>query len=223
MTQGATLDTSWYLDVNHFAVDTPWAHGFMKFSAIYAVGFFAVLVLIAWWYARYRPNTTRTVAATIWTAIATFVAVGINQLIAHAVGRLRPFDTLHHVEVLVPRANDFSFPSDHAITAGAVTAGLWIAATLGSRALRRIAVIATILALFIAFARVYVGAHYPGDVAAGLAIGGAITTIGWFALSPFLAYLLNQLARVRFMQPLIAAESGSATPPRKARSTTAIK
>ncbi len=33
-----------------------------------------------------------------------------------------------------------------------------------------------------AFTRGYVGAHYPGDVVAGLALGGLIATMGWFAV-----------------------------------------
>ena len=40
----------------------------------------------------------------------------------------------------------------------------------------------SVLAVLMAFTRVYVGAHYPGDVVAGLALGGLISTIGWFTV-----------------------------------------
>ena len=58
-----------------------------------------------------------------------------------------------------------SFPSGHAATslAGAVVL---------SFGLRRTAPALLALAAAIAYSRVYVGAHYPGDVLAGLAMGG---------------------------------------------------
>ena len=49
------MDTSFYKDVNHFAIHTTWLHGFMKLYATDGVGIFAVLVLAGWWLARYRP------------------------------------------------------------------------------------------------------------------------------------------------------------------------
>ena len=82
---------------------------------------------------------------------------------------------LHHVEVLVSKSHDASFPSDHSIVAGSATAGLWIVAHYGVQANRAVPIVATALALVVAFSRVYVGAHYPGDVVAGLGVGATIT------------------------------------------------
>jgi len=44
------------------------------------------------------------------------------------------------VEVLVARSTDFSFPSDHAVMAGAVAAGVWLVD-------RRLGLLTTIAAL----------------------------------------------------------------------------
>ena len=197
------MDTSWYKDVNNFAVHTAWAHGFMKVYAVDGVALFGVLVLAAWWLARSQVDPTRAVAASIWAAAATLIAVAINQPIANAVARPRPYATIRGVEVLVTRSTDYSFPSDHAITAGAAVAGLWIIAHYSSRATRAIAVVGTVLALFLAFARVYVGAHYPGDVAAGLAIGAAISVVGWLALKAVLIPLVERIAGYRPLRPFV--------------------
>ena len=101
----------------------------------------------------------------MWAAAAALIALEIAQLIGRAVDRTRPFHALSSVHVLIARSADFSFPSDHATTAGAVSVGLLFAG-------RRIwGAIAVICALVMAFARVYVGVHYPGDVLAGLTLG----------------------------------------------------
>ncbi|MDE3008220.1 MAG: phosphatase PAP2 family protein [Acidobacteriota bacterium] len=199
------MDAGLYREINRFAVHTAWAHPFMKLLAIYAIGLFAVLVIYSWWCARYAKNNVRAVAAAGWAAIATVVAVGINQLVIHAVKRPRPYWTLRHVEVLVAKGHDYTFPSDHATAAGAAAAGLWIIARYGPRATRRVAQIGTVLAVAIAFARVYVGAHYPGDVAAGLVLGAGITTLGWFLLGGTLTEITRFLSRRALFRPLINA------------------
>lgn len=199
------MDTSLYKDINHFAIHTAWLHGFMKLYANDGVGIFALLVLAGWWLARYQPNAPRAVAASVWAAIGTVVAVGLNQPLVAAVHRARPYTVLPHVEVLVGRSHDYSFPSDHAVTAGAAVAGLWIIALYGNKATRWLAVIGTVLALLLAFSRVYVGAHYPGDVIAGLVFGAAISVAGWALLRLPLSYLARNAAERRPIRPLIIA------------------
>jgi membrane-associated phospholipid phosphatase len=95
------------------------------------------------------------------------------------------------MHLLVDKTKDFSFPSDHATVAGAVAAGLFLVN-------RRLGLIAIIAALAMAFARVYVGAHYPGDVAAGLVLGACATT----ALSRFAPLVIEPLLRVLLKTPL---------------------
>lgn len=203
------MDATWYKDVNNFAVHTAWLHGFMKVYAVYGVGIFAVLVLLGWWFARSQANPPRAVASAIWAAAGTIIAVGINQIIANAVARPRPYLTLHHVEVLVARSTDYSFPSDHTITAGAAVTGLWIIAHYSGRATRALAVVGTILSLFLAFARVYVGAHYPGDVAGGLVIGTAISLIGWLILRAVLTLAVDRIGTYQPLRPFVFAAAGT--------------
>ncbi len=69
---------------------------------------------------------------------------------------------------------------------GAIAGGLWLTR-------RRIRYIAVGLAFLMAFIRVYVGAHYPGDVIAGLAFGGLIGLIGGRYVIPLIRRILDRL------------------------------
>lgn len=165
------VNTRWYLDLNRFARSTAWAHGFMHIYALYGGVVVLGLLLVAGWWSARSTGETRLVARSLWAGLGTVVAVGLNQPVSHLVAEPRPYYTLPGVEVLVPRANDFSFPSDHATTAGAVIVGLWLSRRYWLTAA------ATVVGLFLCFARVYVGAHYPGDVAGGLVLGAVVMLV----------------------------------------------
>ena len=93
------------------------------------------------------------------------VAVLVDQnVVSAAVGRARPCAVMPDVQPLLPCSADFSMPSDHAVIAGALVVGLWILQ-------RRLGAVAAVSALVLAFARIYVGVHYPSDVAVGLLFG----------------------------------------------------
>lgn len=101
------------------------------------------------------------------------------------------------VHLLVDKTTDFSFPSDHATAAGAVAVGLLLTN-------RRWGIVAAALAIVMAFTRVYVGAHYPGDVIAGLALGGAVAAAGTALVVPLLTRIAERLSRTRVRLLLVS-------------------
>ena len=166
---------SWFVEVNGFARHTPALHAPLRFFAEYGVVVFAALLLLTWWLARGHVGETggaRVMAAALWAPMGALLALGVNQPLGDAMAEARPYAVLPHVLVLVPKTHDFSFPSDHAVMAGAVAAGVMLAD-------RRLGALAAALAVIMAFTRVYVGAHFPLDVVAGLVVGAVVAVLGW--------------------------------------------
>lgn len=173
--------------INRLAGRTGWAHGFFIAYAKYGIVLFAVLLVVAYLDGR-RHGDLRAVSGSVWAAGAALVALGIGQLIGRAVNRARPYNAMTGVHLLIDKTSDFSFPSDHATVAGAVAAGLLFTN-------RRWGTISAVLAVAMAFTRVYVGAHYPGDVVAGLALGAAVAWAGRILVVPLLMKLASRVSR----------------------------
>jgi membrane-associated phospholipid phosphatase len=70
---------------------------------------------------------------------------------------------------------------------------------------------AVLAALAIAFAWVYIGAHYPHDVATGLQLGAVITLVGWWPLRGALTRVVAWLAGTRSGRTGAPAGSASGT------------
>jgi membrane-associated phospholipid phosphatase len=182
-------------DVNDFARDTGWLHAPVLAFASYGVVLFGLLLVAGWWLARDRGP--RAMAAALWAGAATLLAVAVNQPLVHAFDERRPYDAHPGLYVLAHRSTDGSFPSDHAVMAGAVAAGLWLVS-------RRLGVVASVAAVLMAASRVYIAAHYPHDVVAGLAVGAAVALLGWLALGRLLTRLVEASTETA-LRPLLAS------------------
>ncbi|MCF6746258.1 phosphatase PAP2 family protein [Blastococcus sp. KM273128] len=101
------------------------------------------------------------------------VAMGLTSALVNAVlkplfGRVRPdLANLRTERRLHREPGSLSFPSGHSGSAAAFVTGLALESPATGAALAP-------LALGIGYSRVHVGVHYPGDVLAGLAVGGAV-------------------------------------------------
>ncbi len=204
LTTSSVPRSSWdrhaFLDVNHFARHTSWLHGIMEFFAKYGVVLLAVALVIGWWISR-RASSPRGVTTSVWGALAALIALGIAQPISSAVDERRPFVAIPSALTLIHHASDAGFPSDHATASGAVAAALVFVSW-------RLGIVAWLIALLIAFSRVYVGVHYPQDVLAGLALGAVVACLGVWLLVPLLTRITEWLQGTP-LRPLVTA----GTPP----------
>lgn len=151
--------------INGLAAHTAWLDPVVAAFALWAGPVLLVLLLAAAWW-RHRDQWVKAVLA----GLSAVAALGVNQLVASWWFEPRPFVTLHGVTMLLAHPADNSFPSDHAVIAGALAVGTLLFA-------RRWGIVAVIVAVLLAFARVFAGMHYPIDVLAGLAIGAVVALI----------------------------------------------
>ena len=103
-------------------------------------------------------------------ALITGLIIG-NLILKNLVGRIRPYEFNEGVEILVARLSDYSFPSGHTLASFEAATALLIRD-------KRLGVPALVLAVAIAFSRLYLYVHYPTDVLAGIILG---VLIGIFA------------------------------------------
>lgn len=169
-----THEHRWFRDVNAVARHTPWLHEPAQLFARYGVIVFVLLLLVAWWRHGRRTGVSGAARA-LWAPLGVLLAVALNQPVGRKIAEPRPYAVLHHVLVLVPRTTDVSFPSDHAVMAGATAAGILLVS-------RRLGLLTAALAVLIAADRVYVGAHWPLDVVAGLAFGAIVSFVGFLVV-----------------------------------------
>jgi len=109
------------------------------------------------------PKRTRRGGVDILICLA--IAYIINDLvIKELVARVRPYDTIEGLKILVSPLSSFSFPSGHANSSFAAAMALTLA--FGKKGAW-----AYIPASLIAISRCYVGVHYPSDVIAGMIVG----------------------------------------------------
>lgn len=97
-------------------------------------------------------------------------AVLCNLLLKPLVARIRPCDILTEVQLLIPRPDDFSFPSGHTAASFASVTALWLAGK------KQWAMAALPVGVLIAFSRMYLCVHYPTDILGGVILGAAC---GW--------------------------------------------
>ncbi|MPZ93879.1 MAG: phosphatase PAP2 family protein [Propionibacteriales bacterium] len=195
-----STQSDWFLAVNQFAQSTPTLHAPMRLYAEYGVVLFAAVLLAAWWWARRDRNPTG-MAAALWAPAGALLAIGLNQPLVNLVHAPRPYTVFPHALVLVAHSRDYSFPSDHAVMAGAVAAGVLLTH-------RRLGVAAAVAAVVMAFARVYVGAHFPLDVMVGLLLGAAVTCSGYLAVRRLLIWGVTGLTRTP-LRPLFTTAEAS--------------
>jgi undecaprenyl-diphosphatase len=125
-------------------------------------GAVAALVFLVW-------GGRRAAAILIVMAVAVGLSDGGASLLKEVFHRIRPCHVVPDVHLLVGCGRSLSLPSNHAVNMFALAMVAWVTRIPGRALL-------TALAVGVAYSRVYVGVHYPGDVILGGVWGGVV---GW--------------------------------------------
>ncbi|MED1060469.1 undecaprenyl-diphosphatase [Bacillus mycoides] len=158
----------------------------MVFLAEYMVYIFG-LIIIAYWFTGSRKSRMMVIQA--------MVAFVIAEVIGKIAGKFhlnyQPFAVLPDVNKLVDHAVDNSFPSDHTILFFSICFSFWLVR-------KKTGWLWLILAFCVAISRIWVGVHYPFDVAIGALIG-CVSALFSYWLVPkfsFIKQLLTLYERV---------------------------
>ncbi len=147
-----------FLMINATTSTPAWQIGVTRLIADYLI-YLAPLSLVAIWLSgdqRQRDTAVRACCVTL-------LALGINQIVGLVWQHPRPFMTgIGHT--FLQHAPDSSFPSDHATVFASV------ALTLLSDGLRRYGILTLLSGVAVAWARVFLGIHFPLDMAGAIAI-----------------------------------------------------
>ena len=100
-------------------------------------------------------------------------SVAINNIIKPLVERPRPFTVNAAFNLLISPPSDYSFPSGHTGASFACTVVMYLGKNRWWPA-------AGVLALLIAFSRMYLYVHYPSDILVGALIGTAAAWLSCF-------------------------------------------
>ena len=99
-----------------------------------------------------------------------------NLTLKPLVARIRPYDYQlqnfgKSIPLLIATPHDYSFPSGHTIASFEAAVALLIRN-------RKLGIVAMVLAVLIAFSRLYLYVHYPTDVLASVSLGTLLAFIG---------------------------------------------
>lgn len=97
-----------------------------------------------------------------------------NLTLKPLIGRIRPYDVNTEIELLIAALSDYSFPSGHTLICFEAATVLMLTER------KKFGFAALIIAILVAFSRLYLYVHYPTDVLAGMILGIGFGVLGFY-------------------------------------------
>jgi undecaprenyl-diphosphatase len=189
------LDAQIYLAVNRLP-HSPAADRFANYVTVLTVGGWIWMVVVGVAALFGVPGSRRALREIVpIVAGATWIVEYPTKTLFR---RRRPFIDIVRALVVGKKPGSWSFPSGH-------TAAAFATALVMSGHWRRLTPVFYAAASGIGFSRVYVGAHYPGDVASGALLGTALAEVLRLGVRAGLARVLPERSKANAPLPLPGA------------------
>ncbi|GLF96105.1 phosphatase PAP2 family protein [Streptomyces yaizuensis] len=174
----SSLTRGLYRDITDLADSSPsWVQTLAEIGTEAGIVVFAALFVAVWW--RARRGSPAELAIAVLGGLGTAVGYVVSESLKTVFDEERPCRAVADAAASLaacPPTGDWSFPSNHSAIAGGAAVALALARP-------RLVWLTAPLALLMAFSRVFVGVHYPHDVAVGLVVGAVVAAVVTIALT----------------------------------------
>ncbi|EJW16370.1 undecaprenyl-diphosphatase [Paenibacillus alvei] len=167
------LNIEMFRGINDLGKQFSFLNPSVVFIAEYTLYMLAACMLL-FWFTRTTSNRMMVLQAGFAFILAEIIGKAVSMLHSHH----QPFAVLPQVSKLINHAIDNSFPSDHTILFFSVCVSFWLMR-------KRAGWVWLVLAGCVAISRVWVGVHYPVDIAAGAVIGIVSALIVYWSSTRF--------------------------------------
>ncbi len=181
----AAMNTQLQHLINGWAGHNALLDGAMRAGATYLIAAIGVVLVALWWWPAAGPTRAANQRVVVAAVVAAAGALLVGALVRALHPEARPFVADPNTRLLVTHAADSSLPSDHALVSfGVAGAVLWWRRLAGAALV--------VIGALIGVARIYVGVHWPVDIAAGALIGLGVGSLAarsvpWWAVVQRLA------------------------------------
>ena len=129
--------------------------------------FWILLGIILLFSKKTRPAGVAALLALLVGALIT------NVCLKNFVARIRPYEVVEGLRLMIERQRDYSFPSGHTAASFASVTALYL---VGEKKMWKAALV---LAVLIALSRLYLYVHYPTDIIGGVVFGSLSGYLGY--------------------------------------------
>lgn len=122
---------------------------------------------------------TRKMGLTVGLALVIGLTLG-NGVMKPLINRVRPYTLNENIKLLIDPLHDGSFPSGHTLASFEAAGAMMLRN-------KRFGIPALVLAIVIAFSRLYLYVHYPTDILGGIAFGLLFAFVSYILINKLYA------------------------------------